>query len=60
MCFVVLEFSKGMILPKKDIDNSPKPTNVCSKDSLKNVHNSENVSLKTFINKQYKKFFFPC
>lgn len=31
-----------MILPKKDIDNSSKPK-VLSKESLKNVHNSENV-----------------
>ncbi|NP_001155868.1 activator of heat shock 90kDa protein ATPase-like [Acyrthosiphon pisum] len=35
------EFSKGMILPKRDIDNSSKPK-LLSKESLKNVHNSEN------------------
>lgn len=41
-CFV-LEFSKGMILPKKDIESSSKAK--LSKESLKNIHNSENVRL---------------
>jgi len=31
-----------MILPKKDIENSSKQK-LLSKESLKNVHNSENV-----------------
>ncbi|XP_001950637.1 activator of 90 kDa heat shock protein ATPase homolog 1-like isoform X2 [Acyrthosiphon pisum] len=35
------EFSKGMILPKRDIENSSKPK-LLSKESLKNVNNSEN------------------
>jgi len=31
-----------MILPKRDVDNSSKPK-LLSKESLKNVHNSEDV-----------------
>lgn len=34
------EFSKGMILPKKDNDNSSKPK--LSQEFVKNIHNSEN------------------
>lgn len=42
-CFV-LEFSKGMILPKKDNDNPSKLTKVGSKEPINKVHNSDNVS----------------
>jgi len=41
--FYILEFSKGMILPKKDIENSSTPK--LSKESFNNIHNSENVRL---------------
>lgn len=45
MKYLPLEFSKGMILPKKDNDNSSsKPA--LSKESIKNTHNSDNVSYK--------------
>lgn len=40
------EFSKGMILPKKETDNSPKSTSVNPKEKLNNIHSSDNGAKK--------------
>lgn len=39
-----LEFSKGMILPKKDKVTTSKPSLL--KETIQSVHNPENVSFK--------------
>lgn len=49
MNILVLEFSKGMILPKKDSDNPSKIINVGSKESINNVRHSDNVSFFKFF-----------
>lgn len=43
-----------MILPKKEIDNTPKPK--LSKETVKTIHNSENVSIK-MITENWLQFY---
>lgn len=43
-----VEFSKGMILPKKDKVTTSKLT-VLKESSIQGVHNPENVSFKNYV-----------
>lgn len=49
-----IEFSKGMILPKKDKVTSSKPS--MFKESIQSVHNPENVSFEMYIRLVYFSF----